>query len=96
MNQLFNFFQSLKKIYTVSTVQGFWSVYHHIPDVWELRLRTYYHLMREEREPLWEDPALSNGGVWRIKCPKKETVRITNREIMHHLKKGFTFNPINF
>ena len=58
----------------MSTVQGFWSVYHHIPDVWELRLRTYYHLMREEREPLWEDPALSHGGVWRIKCPKKETV----------------------
>ena len=83
---LFIHFQSLKKIYTVSTVQGFWSVYHHIPDVWELRLRTYYHLMREEREPLWEDPALSNGGVWRIKCPKKETVRIRNRKIIQHSK----------
>ena len=30
--------------------------------------------MREEREPLWEDPTLAHGGVWRIKCPKKDTV----------------------
>ena len=55
-------------------LKGFWSVFHHIPQVWELKLRTYYHLMREEKEPLWEDPSLARGGVWRIKCPKRETV----------------------
>ena len=49
-------------------------MFHHIPQVWELKLRTYYHLMREEKEPLWEDPSLARGGVWRIKCPKRETV----------------------
>jgi len=66
---------SLRKIYTVSTVQGFWSVYDHIPDVRELQPRSYYHVMRgEDRQPLWEDPSLSAGGVWRIKCHKKDTV----------------------
>jgi len=64
---------NIRKIYSVSTVQGFWSVYNHIPDVSELKLRSYYHLMRDEREPVWEDPALCHGGVWRIKCPKRDT-----------------------
>ena len=30
--------------------------------------------MRDERYPLWEEPDHQNGGTWRFKCRKSDTV----------------------
>ncbi|KAH9504763.1 Eukaryotic translation initiation factor 4E type 3-B [Bulinus truncatus] len=64
---------SLTKIYTVDTVQGFWSVYNHIPEPSKLSIRYSYHLMREQRRPVWEDEENSEGGNWTFKCKKQDT-----------------------
>lgn len=32
--------------------------------------------MRDERYPLWEEPVNQNGGTWRLKCHKSDTVNI--------------------
>ncbi|KAK2165283.1 hypothetical protein LSH36_52g02025 [Paralvinella palmiformis] len=67
---------SLTKVYTVSTVQGFWSVYNNIPKVCDLSVRYTYHLMRHERKPVWEEDYHRQGGNWRLKCQKKETEEV--------------------
>jgi len=35
-----------------------------------------YHLMRDDRYPLWEDKLNQKGGTWRLKCHKYDTVNI--------------------
>lgn len=38
------------------------------------QVRYSYHLMRDERYPLWEEPVNQHGGTWRLKCHKYDTV----------------------
>ncbi|GFO23156.1 eukaryotic translation initiation factor 4e type 3-like [Plakobranchus ocellatus] len=73
---------SLTKIYTVDTVQGFWSVYNHIPEPPKLSIRYSYHLMRHHYRPVWEDEENSEGGNWTLKCKKQDTEDVWKHLLM--------------
>lgn len=64
---------NLKNLYTVSTVESFWSVFNNIPSPSRVANRYSYHLMRGTRRPLWEDEQNLNGGFRRLKIPKYNT-----------------------
>lgn len=63
----------LQIIFCVGTVQEFWSVFNNIPAPSRLSNRVSYHLMRQNRKPLWEDRENENGGIYTYRCPKDKT-----------------------
>lgn len=64
---------NLRRVYTVHTIQSFWSVFNNVPLASQLDFRTSYHFMRGERKPLWEDKENVNGGYWKMRCNKQNT-----------------------
>lgn len=54
----------LKPVVSFNTVEEFWGIFHAIPKVNELPLKSDYHLFRDDIKPEWEDPKNSQGGKW--------------------------------
>ncbi|RDD36410.1 Eukaryotic translation initiation factor 4E type 3 [Trichoplax sp. H2] len=81
---------NLKKIMAVDTIQGFWSVYDHIPKVSSIKLRSSYFLMRNETRPIWEDPVNRNGGSYKTRCIKENTEDVWRELLLASIGEQFS------
>lgn len=67
--------QTLRAVYTFSTVEDFWCLYNNIkPPSW-LAPGTDFHLFKEGIEPKWEDPQCEAGGKWTVPVPRGPTAK---------------------
>lgn len=64
------YFDAVKSIGTVQTIEEFWSIYNHLIRPNELS-SIDYHFFREGVQPSWEDPQNSKGGKFVVRLPDK-------------------------
>ena len=64
---------TIEDLGSFKTVEGFWSIYSHLPKFEEENHIDYY-LFRSGIPPLWEHPANVNGGQWMLTIFNKEIV----------------------
>ncbi|EDW25928.1 GL14400 [Drosophila persimilis] len=68
--------ETLHQITSFSTVENFWSLYHHIKTPSQIKVGSDYCLFKDGIRPIWEDEANVNGGRWIVSFPKSATAEM--------------------
>jgi len=69
-NKFSDYEKSTTKVATISTVEGFWTVYSHLRRPSALPTVSDYHIFKDGIRPVWEDEANKRGGKWIVRLKK--------------------------
>ena len=69
-NKYSDYEKSTIKLASISTVEGFWTIYSHLKRPSLLPSVSDYHIFKEGIRPVWEDEANKRGGKWIIRLKK--------------------------
>ncbi|XP_059474329.1 eukaryotic translation initiation factor 4E1-like [Neocloeon triangulifer] len=64
--------ENLVEIFSIETVEDFWTMVNHITPASKLKIGTGYLLFKKGIPPMWEHPANKNGGRWFVSFEKKK------------------------
>jgi len=82
---------SLNKIYTIGTVEDFWSVFNNIADANIVPTGSTYHFFKEGINPMWEDPTNKLGGKWVLNTSKDQLAGMWENTLLAII--GEQFHP---
>eukprot|EP00232_Nephroselmis_pyriformis_P028732 CAMPEP_0182854032 /NCGR_PEP_ID=MMETSP0034_2-20130328/1018_1 /TAXON_ID=156128 /ORGANISM="Nephroselmis pyriformis, Strain CCMP717" /LENGTH=207 /DNA_ID=CAMNT_0024984825 /DNA_START=65 /DNA_END=688 /DNA_ORIENTATION=- len=77
--------QTLRTVYTFSTVEDFWCLYNNIVPPSRLPHGADFHLFKEGIEPKWEDAKCAQGGKWNVPVPKSNNKVMLDQMWLHTL-----------
>ena len=83
--------KSYEKIYFFENVEDVLDIYNILPDI--LIKNCMLFLMKDEINPIWEDPKNIKGGCWSLKIPKGTTI---SKEMLDIKRPGTGIPPKYF
>merc|ERR1712137_80482 len=80
---------ALKKIYTFTTIQKFWTCFDNLPKSSNLPYNSCYHIMRDDIEPKWEYKDNAGGGIFCVRVPKAKTEKVWTDLVLSAIGEQF-------
>mmetsp|Transcript_24239 Transcript_24239/g.76263 ORF Transcript_24239/g.76263 Transcript_24239/m.76263 type:complete len:201 (+) Transcript_24239:80-682(+) len=86
--------QTLRTVYTFSTVEDFWCLYNNIVPPSRLPHGADFHLFKEGIEPKWEDAKCAQGGKWNVPVPKSNNKVMLDQMWLHTVRRAHCEGPV--